>query len=337
MSRRRTQGLAARALVVAGATLLTSCRERDAGPRLGRASEASADLSMVRPLPPPPPVDPRRAALGERLFRDQRLSSDGTVSCASCHDLNDGGDDGRRASTGVGGAVGRVNAPSVFNAALNFRQFWDGRATTLEEQAEGPITAPDEMGGSWPPILASLAQDTELTRDFAAAYEGGLSAANVRDAIASFERTLTTPGSRFDRHLQGESGALSEQQERGYRLFVEYGCVSCHQGAGLGGNMYQRFGVMGDYFADRGGVTAADYGRYNVTGREEDRFVFKVPSLRNVARTAPYFHDGSAATLGEAVRVMARYQLARSLDDGEAAALVAFLESLTGEYRGRPL
>jgi cytochrome c peroxidase len=336
MRKQRYAHLGARTLLLASAALASGCRERKAGPSVIQPAAETSDTSIVRPLPPAPPVDPRRAALGRKLFSDRRLSGDGTLSCASCHALDAGGADGRRRSVGVGGAVGLVNAPTVFNAAFNFRQFWDGRAATLEEQADGPITSPREMGGVWAEILAALARDDEVARGFSAAYPSGLSAANVRDAIATFEHTLVTPNSPFDRYLRGERGALGEQAERGYRLFVEYGCVSCHQGAGLGGNMYQRLGVMGDYFADRGGVTEADYGRYNATGREEDRFVFKVPSLRNVALTAPYFHDGAATTLDEAVRVMARYQLARSLDDGEAAALVAFLGSLTGERVGAP-
>lgn len=293
-------------------------------------------LAPMQPLPVVPEGAPQRVALGERLFHDTRLSGDSTLSCASCHDLAHGGADGRKVSIGVAGALGSINAPTVFNSGLNFVLFWDGRAATLEEQAAGPIHNPVELASNWAEVLGRLRHDPELVAAFRQAYGDEPNEKNVANALATFERSLVTRNSRFDRYLAGEQTVLSAKEGEGLRLLREYGCVSCHQGALLGGNMYQKFGVFGDYFARRP-QTRADLGRYNVTGREEDRHVFKVPSLRNVALTAPYFHDGSADTLKEAVIVMGRYQLGRELSDHEADCIVAFLGSLTGEWRGAML
>lgn len=276
-------------------------------------------------------LDSRIVHLGRRLFHDPRLSGDGTVSCASCHDLDHGGVDGKRFAEGFRGAVGPINTPTVYNAALNFRQFWDGRAATLEEQAAGPMTNPIEMAGTWDDILATLSADETYRTSFEALYSDGVQRENILDAIATFERTLITVDSPFDRFLQGDRTALSESATRGYQLFKDRGCVACHQGRNVGGNLYQRFGIFGDYFADRGEVTEADLGRFAVTGEEADRHVFKVPGLRNVELTAPYFHDGSATTLAEAVRIMGRYQLGLELPDQEVRDLVNFLCALTGK------
>ena len=285
----------------------------------------------LQALPPAPDLPVNVVRLGERLYRDPRLSGDGKVSCASCHVIAEGGDDGKKASVGVGGQVGPINAPTVLNSGLNFAQFWDGRAETLEAQVGGPLENPKEMGGSWEGALAMLKRDASYREEFSKSFPDGITEANVRTAIATFERTLLTPGARFDRWLGGEKDALSAQEREGYELFKAVGCIACHQGQNVGGNMFQRFGVLGDYFADRGDVKEQDYGRFNVTKSESDRFVFRVPSLRNVELTAPYFHDGSAPTLEAAVRVMARYQLGRILDDGEVKRLTAFLGSLTGD------
>ena len=298
---------------------------------------AAQDDEPIQPIPAQPTLDARKVALGDRLFHDKRLSKDDTVSCASCHSLSRGGVDGLRASIGIGGAVGTVNAPTVFNSSLNFRQFWDGRAATLEEQAAGPVHNPMEMGSNWAEVLGKLSRDAALVAQFKASYADGLQPRNVQDAIATFERSLTTPNARIDRYLRGDRGALSADEQRGYQLFKAYGCVACHQGVNVGGNMFQTFGVMGDYFARRGNVTPSDLGRYNVTGKESDRHVFKVPSLRNVALTAPYFHDGSAQTLADAVDVMFRYQLGRPAAPQDKELIVKFLHTLTGEHGGKPL
>ena len=277
------------------------------------------------------PLDAQKVALGERLFHDEHLSKDGTISCASCHDIAHGGDDGRVVSLGIGGARGSINAPTVLNSAFSFRQFWDGRAKTLEDQIDGPIQHPAEMGMQWPAVLATLAADARYAEQFRALYGGAPTREAVEDAIATFERSLVTPDSPFDRYLEGDESALPAEAREGYELFVSLGCISCHQGVNAGGNMFQPMGKMNDYFAERGAPPqATDLGRFNVTGRDLDRYSFKVPTLRNVELTAPYFHDGSAATLEQAVQVMAYVQLGEELAPGEVARIVAFLRSLTG-------
>ena len=289
------------------------------------------------PLPPAPTLDPRHVALGESLFHDRLLSRDQTVSCASCHDLQRGGTDRLARSRGVDGLEGPTNAPTVFNVALDFVFMRDGSAASLEAQMAGPLYARHEMGSDWETVLERLSRHEEYARLFAAAYPDGLTEANVASAIATFQRSLLTPDAPFDRYLQGDAAALDARALAGYQLFKTRGCTSCHQGANIGGNMFQRFGVMDDYFADRGAITDASLGRFNVTGREQDRHVFKVPSLRNVAVTAPYFHDGSVASLEQAIAIMARYQLGLALPDEEIEAIAAFLNSLTGTFRGSPL
>lgn len=288
----------------------------------------------VEPLPTDKPWDTRKVALGKRLFHDKQLSHDNTIACASCHSLDKGGTDNLPHSIGIGGAVGGINAPTVLNCGLNFKQFWNGRADTLEDQVNGPTHHPKEMGSNWKEILGKLQSDPTYPAEFSALYPDGIQAQNVRDAIATFERSLITVNSPFDRYLRGDKFALSDDARIGYRLFKTYGCASCHQGANIGGNMYQHMGVMKDYFAKRGELTDADYGRYMVTHKESDRFIFRVPSLRNIAKTTPYFHNGSASSLPEAIEVMAKYQLGRYIEPHEVKQLTAFLESLTGEVEG---
>jgi cytochrome c peroxidase len=310
-------------------------RMTGAGAKASRA--VSANNEPIYPIPQHVELDARKVALGHRLFHDPRLSGDGTTSCASCHDLGRGGTDQRPRSVGIGGRLGTVNAPTVFNSSFNFKQFWDGRAETLEAQIDGPIHDPREMRSNWPEITGKLKEDPGYVAAFASLYGGGIRPNHVKDAIATFERSLITPNSRFDKFLRGDHAAITEEEKEGYLLFKSLGCVACHQGVSVGGNMFQTFGVMADYFADRGGLTSADLGRFNVTGQEQDRYRFKVPSLRNVERTAPYFHDGSAATLEQAVTVMARYQLGRALSAADVGRIVQFLRTLTGEYGGRSL
>lgn len=291
----------------------------------------------IQPIPEEVRLDKRKVALGDRLFHDTRLSHDNSVSCASCHYLTKGGTDQRPTSIGIGGQVGSRNAPTVFNSGFNFRQFWDGRAETLEDQIDGPTNDPGEMASNWKEIIRNLKQDPTYVSAFAELYPDGIQSHNIKDAIATFERSLITPNSRFDRYLRGDSLAITEEEKAGYRLFKNYGCVACHQGINIGGNMFQKLGVMVDYFAERGNPTGPALGRYAVTGQERDRYTFKVPSLRNVARTAPYFHDGSVPTLEAAVEIMAKYQLGRSLSPREVDLIVKFLRTLTGEYNGKPL
>ncbi|MET0066266.1 MAG: cytochrome c peroxidase [Candidatus Thiodiazotropha sp.] len=286
----------------------------------------------ILPLTADHDLDPGLVALGDLLFHDKRLSQDNSLSCASCHMLSTGGTDKQPRSIGVGGAVGGIKAPTVFNSSNNFTQFWDGRAETLEEQAAGPVHNPIEMNSSWSEVVAKLNDDPELVERFETLFEDGLTGDNIALAIAAFERSMVTLNSRFDRWLLGEGDALSEAELKGYRLFKSYGCISCHQGVNVGGNMYGYMGAMGDYFKDRGTeITSADLGRYNVTHLEQDKHYFKVPSLRLAAINSPYFHDGTAKTLDEAVRIMGRYQLGREIPDDEIGQIVAFLHSLVGE------
>lgn len=278
-------------------------------------------------------LNPAIVSLGNDLFNDTRLSGDNTLSCATCHSLSDGGADSLKFSVGIHGAIGNTNTPTVFNSALNFTQFWDGRALTLKEQAKGPITNPMEMGGDWTTIINKLSQDKAYLNQFNKNFKDGLTQENIVVAIATFERSLITINSPFDRYLKGDKKAISTQAILGYQRFKTLGCISCHQGENIGGQMFQYFGVVGDYFADRGNITKADLGRFNVTGLEEDKFKFKVPSLRNVNSTAPYFHDGSATTLEQAIKVMGKYQLGVELPEKDIKLLSAFLKTLTGEFK----
>ena len=291
----------------------------------------------IQPIEAIPNLDPRRIALGRKLFDDPRLSHDNHISCATCHVLPKGGADGRARSIGIYGAVGVINPPTVLNSGLNFRQFWDGRAATLEAQVDGPILSKIEMGSSWPEVLAKLRNLPEYAIGFQRIYSDGVQTEHVKDAIAEFERSLTTPNSRFDRYLRHETNALGSQEQEGYKLFKSLGCASCHQGMGMGGNMYQKMAVTLPVLADKPPLTRVDRGRFNVTGDPRDMNMFKVPSLRNVALTAPYFHDASAATLEDAVRTIGKCQLRRPLSEQQVELIVAFLKTLTGELNGKPL
>lgn len=290
----------------------------------------------IKPVPDPS-YDAAKAELGKKLYHDKRLSSDNSVSCASCHPLDQGGTDNKKVSEGIDGKLGTINAPTVFNSGLLFSQFWDGRAASLEDQIDGPVQNPVEMGSLWPDVVAKLYQDDSYPAAFKALYPDAITRKNIKDAIAEFELSLNATNSRFDQYLLGDDSAINDQEKQGYQLFKQYGCISCHQGAAVGGNMYQVFGVINNYFQRRGNITTADLGRYNVTGNVEDRHMFKVPSLRMVALTAPYLHDGTAKTLRDAVDKMFEYQLGREAPDEDKDAIVAFLKTLPGDYKGKGL
>lgn len=325
-------------MFVAGfaATLCLAGTQMGAAASAGKALMADTTLSNepIQPLPPPPVLDRRKLVLGERLFHDPRLSRDQSVSCASCHNLKLGGADGKPRSVRPGGALTPVNTPSIFNVAFNFRLFWDGRAGSLEGHIQGPM---EDTGTDWQTVLPRLRQDPTYVTAFAAAYPDGLTTAAVQDALMTFERSLVTPNGRFDRYLRGDRNAITAEEKEGYRLFKAYGCAACHQGVNAGGNMYQKVGVMGDYFDKRGDLTPADLGRYNVTGLERDRYMFRVPGLRNVALTAPYLHDGRIKTLEDAVKGMSKFMLGRPIEPREVKLIVQFLHTLNGEYNGQPL
>lgn len=322
---------AALLLLEPGSDVLPAAAARAEAPATAGAGEP------VLPLPRSVEGDPAKVALGEALFSERRLSRDDSVSCADCHALDAGGTDRRPVSVGVDGRKGEVNSPTVFNTGFNFAQFWDGRATTLEEQVGGPVHNPLEMDSNWDQVAAKLKAAPRYVTAFRALYQDGITGANIADAIAAFERSLITPDSRFDNWLRGERKALTTDELAGYRLFKRFGCASCHQGVNLGGNMFQKFGIFADFVPAGRPPRKSDLGRFNVTGRAEDRGVFKVPGLRNVALTAPYFHDGSVADLPAAVATMARVQLGREVSAEEVRLIVAFLGTLTGRYRGKPL
>lgn len=305
------------------------------------ASQGAAEqfkFGPIQPLPKQAVLNAQKVALGDKLFHDKRLSGDDTVACATCHGLDKGGTDREKFATGIRGQVGDINSPTVFNAGLQFKQFWDGRADDLFDQAGGPVTNPIEMGASWKQVLAKLAKDEELSQAIAAAYPSkGLNDESVRDAIATFEKSLVTPA-RLDDYLEGDADALSANEKRGLEVFVAKGCVMCHAGEALGGQSFEKMGLYADYFAQRGGkIGKADMGRFNVTQRERDKHRFKVPILRNIALTAPYLHDGSVTSLKKAVEVMATHQLEGGLSSQQVDLVVAFLGSLGGRYKGQPL
>ena len=293
----------------------------------------------VRPVELATDIDAAKAALGFALFHDPRLSVDNTVSCATCHALETAGVDNHQYSHGVNDQLGGVNAPTVYNAVYNFVQFWDGRAKTLADQAAGPPLNPVEMASeSFDQIIAKLAADKDFAKAFKSVYTDGLTEANITDAIEEFERTLITPNARFDKWLRGDDAALTADELTGYELFKKYDCATCHVGPNLGGQSYELMGLRRHYFADRGlELTNEDNGRYKETQIERDRHRFKVPGLRNVEHTWPYYHDGTRETLEDAVRDMGIYQSGVELTSAEVDQITAFLKTLTGEYQGKPL
>ena len=296
---------------------------------------AVASQEPIAPIPLHVVLDAQRVALGERLFHDVRLSHDNTQACATCHPLDRGGMDGwPRARSANGTAILR-NTPTIFNVGLNTAFNWDGIADTLESHAELVLMNPNLMHTTWSELLPKLQGDADYVARFNAAYAESLTPANVLDALATFERSLLTPNARFDRYLRGEQHALTAPEQQGYRLFKAYGCVACHQGMNIGGNMYQKFGVFAAPDSGESSAAVVDLGRYKVTKVPRDRGVFRVPSLRNVAVTAPYFHDGRARTLEDAVDTMASVQLGMTLTPEEIGVIVQFLHTLTGEYHGR--
>lgn len=282
---------------------------------------------LINPIPLKPVVNVQKAAVGKQLFMDPRLSKDGTVACVSCHNLSRGGADSTAVSTGVGGKQGTLNSPTVFNAVNNLAQFWDGRAKDLKTQALGPIVNPVEMANTYQQVVKTVSADQTYFRAFKELYPNQkITIEMIADAIAEFEKTLLTPDARFDHYLRGNTKALSSKEKEGYALFKNRGCVACHNGVNIGGNMYQRFGIFAQY-KDRHNAL----GRYAVTKKAEDKYFFKVPTLRNIEKTAPYFHDGSAKTMEQAVQGMAYFQLGRKLSDDEVGKIVAFLRTLSGE------
>ncbi len=301
---------------------------------------AAANWEVLPAKAPAPADNPTTAAkvkLGQILFLDPRLSSTGTVSCNSCHNVMAGGEDNRAGSAGVHGQVGGRSAPTVWNAAFSAVQFWDGRAPSLEEQAKGPVTNPIEMGmKSWDDVVKRLKAIPGYPELFSAAFSADkdpVSRDNAAKAIAAYERTLITPNSAYDKYVKGDKSALTEQQVNGMNTFAEVGCANCHSGPAFNGNgAFMKFPMHGNGMFEAKYKLSQDPGRFEVTKKDADKSMFKVPTLRNIALTAPYFHNGSVNNLSAAVQVMAKMQLGSSLKQQQVKDIVAFLEALTGEF-----
>ena len=279
----------------------------------------------IQPIPQKIPYDKEKALLGRELFFDTSLSRDHSVACISCHNIYNGGADARAVSIGFEGKEGNIQSPTVLNAVFNFRQFWNGRAKDLYEQAEGPLNNPVEHNMTPALIKQRLEENPRYKEKFEALYKDGVSYKNAIDAIVEFEKALITPNSKFDLYLQGKA-KLTPKEQRGYTLFKQYGCISCHNGRNIGGNSFAKIGMFTPY------ENIKEYpDRYILTHNPEDKNVYKVPTLRNIALTAPYFHDASRKTLKEAIKAMGFYNLGVGLSDDEIDAIEAFLKTLTGK------
>lgn len=291
----------------------------------------------ITPVPMPPATTPEKLRLGEALFDDVRLSGGNDLACVSCHAVERGGGDGQAKPRGTDGAPLDFNTPTVFNSSLNFRFNWRGNFRTLEDQNEAVLLDPRVMNTGWDELLAELRADRGYLERFEEIYGAPPDRQTVLDALAAYQRALVTPNARFDRFLRGERDAITRDEEKGYRRFTALGCIACHQGVNVGGNLFQRFGIFAAPYPRKGGERDADLGRFTVTGDPDDRHVFRVPSLRNVLLTAPYFHDGRTSSLEEAVEIMGRSQLGRELSKEDVRLVVRFLGTLTGELDGKPL
>ena len=286
----------------------------------------AANDEPISPIKPPANINLGQAELGKKLYFDPRLSKSGFISCNSCHNLSMGGTDNIPTSIGDKWQQGPINSPTVLNSSLNLAQFWDGRAADLKEQAGGPIANPGEMAFTHTLAIDVLQSIPGYVREFKQVFgKDKIDIDQVTTAIAEFEKTLVTPNSRFDQWLLGKKDALTKTELEGYKLFKDSGCVACHNGEAVGGNSFQKMGLVEPY---KGNMPD---GRAAVTGNDADRFNFKVPTLRNVEMTYPYFHDGAANTLTEAVDVMGRLQLGKKFTKDENAKIVAFLKTLTGD------
>ena len=291
------------------------------------AASMSCAQEPVAPITVPTDLDASMVELGKKLFFDPRLSKSGFISCNSCHNLSLGGSDNLPSSIGHNWQQGPINSPTVLNSSFNIAQFWDGRAADLKEQAGGPIANPGEMASTHPAALGVLETIPAYQDEFAAVFGSpGIDLDRVTLAIAEFEKTLVTPNAPFDLWLAGDKQAISADAVEGYELFKSVGCTACHNGPAVGASMFMKMGMVSPYETTNSAV-----GRMGVTGVETDQHVFKVPTLRNIELTYPYFHDGSVWSLDEAVDIMAKVQLGRTLDDAQRANIVAFLETLTGE------
>lgn len=301
-------------------------------------------LAKTPPIPKDNPITKEKVELGKMLYFDPRLSYDGTISCNSCHNVMSDGTDARAVSVGIGGQKGGRGAPTVWNSAYNSVQFWDGRAKTLEDQAKGPLTNPIEMGMPSHEIVIERINKIpdyvlKINKVFSLKNGEKITIDHIAKAIATYERTLVTPNSAYDRYLSGNKNALNKEALRGLKTVEKLGCFACHSGPNFNGSElksgegnFHKFPMFpGSKFEDLYDLTS-DLGRFSVTKNEDDKNYWRVPTLRNIALTAPYFHNGKVKTLDEAVRVMAKTQLNQDLADGEVKDIVAFLNSLSGEF-----
>ncbi|MEI8611750.1 cytochrome c peroxidase [Enterovibrio sp. Hal110] len=284
--------------------------------------------ALVFPIPRHSDYDLPLIRVGWTLFRDEGLSSNNSISCNSCHNLQTNGAETTPVSVGVGGAGSR-NALTVFNAALNYRFFWDGRTNTLKKQMDGPVHAPKEMASSWAAIVDYVAAKPEYRTLFDEANILPISADSIQHALVAFQESLLTPNSPFDRYLNGEHYAIDSSAKQGWIAFQELGCINCHQGQNIGGSLMQRFGYYDNATSDRKNTHEKDMGRYLITQENTDKYLFRVASLRNVANTPPYFHDGRTSDLEEAIEIMANIQTGHDLDQSVISDLSAFLHSLS--------
>lgn len=269
--------------------------------------------NLITPIPNNIKLDNRKVLLGKMLFYDTRLSKDDTISCASCHHISSEGDDDRSFSIGF--------------SSLNFVQFWDERAKTLEEQALGPIHELIEMNSNFDEIISKLKNDETYIKKFYQIYHSSINENNIINAIVEFEKSLLTPNSKFDKHLKGQKDILTKEEIKGYELFKSHGCISCHNGVNIGGNLFQKIGIINNYFKNE----PKNFGRYNITKEEKDKFYFKVPTLRNIELTAPYLHNGSIKDLKSTIEIMLKYQIGTIYEKSDIENLEMFLKTLTGE------
>lgn len=283
--------------------------------------------SYIVPIPQNVKFNKSKASLGKKLFFDTRLSSTNTISCASCHNLETGGVDNLKFSFGVNGQEGSINTPTVLNATFNFRQLWSGKVRTLAEQAKGPITNPKEMGHTLENLIKNLKKDPNYLKSFNSIYKDGITEGNILDTLEEYEKTLITPNAPFDKFLKGDRNAISEDAKKGYKLFIQKGCVSCHNGVNIGGNSFAKFGVVKQ-------INSKSFGLFDFTHNEIDRNFFKVPTLRNIALTYPYFHHGEVNSLQEAIKIMASSQMGITLSQKEIELIESFLKTLNGTLKG---
>ncbi len=311
-------------VLTAAVAALVGCGQKADAPNSAAAGKPMTD-EPIQPINAPNVANPALVQLGMQLYFDPRLSKSGFISCNSCHNLSMGGTDNLKTSIGHNWAQGPISAPTVLNSSLNVAQFWDGRASDLKAQAGGPIANPGEMGFTHELAVKTLSTIPGYVEEFKKVFgTDKITIDEVTKAIAAFEETLVTPNSRFDQWLKGDKNAITAQELKGYELFKDSGCVACHNGPAVGGNSFQKMGVVEPYKG------SAD-GRAAVTGKDADRFNYKVPTLRNIELTYPYFHDGEAKTLSQAVETMGRIQLGRNFSKEENADIVAFLKTLTGD------